>query len=130
MKTLHLFTFVFCAITACTDDTTAVKDFIPGTYVAKYHDSLSPTANVDGVDRLQISKQTEAGSETYEIVRINTFTRTMDNQVQPQKTQTETWVGLYDENSKTLATRNGKTLAFDLKNNVLFVGSKEYQKAK
>ncbi|WP_207515946.1 hypothetical protein [Longitalea luteola] len=107
----------------------AVINFIPGMYVRSFYDSIYETTNVRGVDTLRIKRQTETGSETFQVDRSKRFTRTADGKTLPESFSTETWTTSYQPSDKTLYIKNtGGTIAFDVKNKLLKIGAKEYQK--
>jgi hypothetical protein len=140
MKNITLTLAIAVLVYACSDGSTqeqqaeelnqnAVINFIPGTYVCKFYDSIYETTNVRGVDTLRIKRQTESGSETFQIDRAKRFTRTEDGKTLPESSTSETWTASYQPSDKTLYIKNtGGTIAFDVKNQLLKIGSKQYQK--
>ena len=130
MKTL-LFSFVtILAGAACNTDSSAVKEFVTGTYATSFHDSISPTANVEGVDTLVISKQTESGSDAYRILRRTRYQSMLDSVKQAEKTETQTWTGFFDKEHNIIKTETEKILAFDPANQSLVIGDKKYKKVR
>src|SRR5690349_5474551 len=106
MKAIYLAIVTVFVVSACNNaDSSAVADFIPGTYVANFHDSLSPTSNVTGIDTLVISKQAQQGSDTYQITRKTRFQRTLDNVSKGEESKTDTWIGFYDIEHKVIRTQ-------------------------
>jgi hypothetical protein len=131
MKNALFFSALTIFAIACdsTSGGDAVRDFIPGTYVCPFKDSIYATTNVVGIDTLRIARQTGSGSETYQIDRSKRFTQTEDGTKLPEKFETETWTASYQEADKTMYIKNtGGTIAFDVKNRLLKIGKKEYRK--
>ncbi len=107
----------------------AVKDFIPGTYVRSFNESIYESTSVGGDDTLRIKKQTESGSETFQVDRSTRIARIKEGQKQPDKYETETWTCTYRESDKTLySTNTGSIIAFDVKNQLLKMGKMEFKK--
>jgi hypothetical protein len=131
MKNALFFSVLSIFAIACgsTSSDNAVKDFIPGTYVRSFNESIYDSTSVGGDDTLRIKKQTESGSETFQIDRSTRIARIKEGQKQPDKYETETWTGTYHESDKTLfmANTNG-TIAFDVKNKLLKMGKMEFKK--
>lgn len=131
MKTLFLINATILIVSACNNtNTSEVKDFVPGTYASSFRDSISPTANVEGVDTLVISKQAQSGSDTYQIIRKTRFQRMLDSVQQPEKTETETWIGFFDKEHNIIKTQTEKILSFDLTSQELLIGDKKYKKVR
>lgn len=125
VATLFLF-LVSCSSLSSTD---AMKDFIPGTYVCPFTDSIYETTFTKGVDTLHIARQTASGSETYQIDRSKKFIRTVEGKVLPEEYKRETWTGSYQPTDKTLfITNTGGTIAFDVENRLAKIGKIEYKK--
>jgi hypothetical protein len=128
MKTLLFALVVSIIAIACESaNSTAVESFIPGSYVCNFSDSITATASVTGIDSLVIKKQSDAGSDSYEIQRILRVEKMMDSIPQPEKTTREAWTGIYDKKNKVLKA-GGKILAFDMKNHLLKIDDKVYIK--
>jgi hypothetical protein len=107
----------------------SVKDFIPGTYARSYYDSIGIKTSVGGDDTLRIKKQTESGSETFQVDWSTRTERTWDGRKEPVKYHKETWTCSYRESDKTLYNNHrGGTIAFDVKNRLLKIGASEYRK--
>lgn len=120
------FLMIGCASLSSQD---AVKDFIPGTYVRPINDTIYDKTYVIGMDTLHIKKQTESGSETYQVDQGSRFQRTMDGNPQPEEYKVKTWTGSYQDADKTLLIKStGKTIAFDIKNRLIKLDEKEYKK--
>lgn len=131
MKTLLFLMITISLIFGCTDiDSSTVEDFISGTYVSSFHDSITATAHVIGNDTLVISKQTQSGSETYQIVRTAKFKRMLDSIAQPEESDTDTWTAFYNKEQKVLTTQDGVVLSFDIEKRLALMGARTFQKIK
>jgi hypothetical protein len=131
MKNITLIFPIALFVTACgsMSSDNAVKDFIPGTYVRSFNDQVYENTGVSGSDTVRIKKQTESGSETFQIDRSTRISRVKEGQKLPDKIETETWTGSYRESDKTLyITKSGNVIAFDVKNHLLKMGKNEFKK--
>lgn len=129
MKTLLFSLLTILAGAAC-NNSSAVKEFIPGIYAMSFRDSLSPTTNVEGVDTLVISKQAQSGSDTYQIIRKTRYQRMLDSVKHAEEVKTVTWVGFFDKEHNIIKTETEKILAFDLAGESLVIGDKKYKKVR
>ena len=125
MKLIMLF-FFLVAIVSCTNSLPdGVKNFIPGTYIR-----FSQHEYGTEYDTLVITFQNSLANE-YRIVRKWKYERVLDgNRIEPEYRRTET-SGIYSVKNKILQESETRDIfSFDVKRNLLFTGSTEYQKIK
>lgn len=115
---------ILCAIavtivTACKSD--KVRPFIPGTYINNAGGEFS-IAN----DTLVIEP---SESNNFNIHRKTGFNLINDGKVGKREYETESWNGIYDEDTKTLTeTKKGKLITFYPDSAKLMVGNRTYNK--
>lgn len=131
MKNLHLLIAICLLAIGCSSivHKDEVQEFIPGTYISAFTDSVFTNTYTIGFDTLRIAKQTTSGSKTFQVERSLKYTRTVDGKEQPTEAKHETWTASYQPADKTLnVTTTGGTIAFDVKKAMAKIGSKEYKK--
>ena len=125
MKLIMLF-FFLVAVVRCTNNLPdGVKNFIPGTYIR-----FSQHEYGTEYDTLVITIQNSIANE-YRILRKWKYQRVLDgNRIEPEYKRKET-SGIYNVKDKIMQeSETGDTFSFDVKRNLLFTGSTEYQKIK
>lgn len=140
MKNITLTIAIAVLVYACTDGPTqdqqadkisenAVLEFIPGTYVRAFAQDISENTKSSGNDTLRITKQTEAGSETFFVKRSTLIRRMLDGKKEPDQSRSADWTASFREGDKTLYVNNtGVVIAFDIKKRVLLMDNNEYNK--
>ena len=105
----------------CFGAKTAVKDFIPGTYVCPIHQEYSI-----GSDTLVISLLHD---NNYAILKNSGFRRIVNGRLLPAQHSSKHWAGLYDGNTRQLVEQlQGRVFSFDVAGNALYSGGNEYKK--
>ena len=98
MRTNFLYVIIYAALFAACDlvkeDT---REFIPGTYVTSFKDSLAVVN-----DTFYINVLTTSGSDQYAVINSMSFQQTIDGHVQPLQRKTNNWTGNYDAQNKTI----------------------------
>lgn len=106
---------------------TALKNFIPGTYVTAYEGTYSI-----GNDTIEIRQQGDSETNTYLIIKRNAYQRKQKGTVKENiNYKSSTWTGIFDENKKTVTvSKNGRTILFDIDQNEMKMGITVYKKLK
>lgn len=140
MKNITLILAIAVLVYACSDGSTqeqqadnmsknAVLEFIPGTYVRAFSQDISENTKSSGNDTLRITKQTDAGSETFLIKRSTLIRRMLDGKKEPDQSRSADWTGSFREGDKTLFVNNtGLVIAFDIDKRILLMDNNEYNK--
>ena len=127
MKTNFFYVIMFVALlAACNLVKEDTREFIPGTYVTSFKDSLAVVNDTFYIDVL-----TTSGSDQYAVINSMSFQQTIDGHVRPLQRKTNTWTGNYDAKNKTiLINQTGVILAFDPANREMKLGTISYRKAR
>ena len=116
--------FYLIVLTGCTSESnrnTAIKRFIPGTYVKEVKNEFLIAS-----DTLIIQR---TAGENYLIVNRTGYQRIKGNRLSAQQYSEENLQAVFNEKSENLyEQRLGKTFSFDPDNRRLFEGASEYKK--
>ena len=127
MKTRCVNTIVYATLLgACNLVKEDTKDFVPGTYVASFKDSVSAVNDTFYIDVL-----TKSGSDQYAVINRVAYQQTIDGHAQPLNNKTNNWTGTYDEKYKTISVnQTGVILAFDPTKDEMKLGTVSYKRVK
>lgn len=127
MKTNFSYVIIYAALlAACGLVKEDTREFVSGTYVTSFKDSLAIVN-----DTFYINVLTTSGSDQYAVINSMSFQQTIDGHVQPLQRKTHKWTGNYDAKNKTiLVNQTGVILAFDPANQEMKLGTVSYKKAR
>ena len=112
-------------LAACNLAKEDTREFIPGTYVTSFKDTLAVVN-----DTFYIHGLTTSGGDQYAVINSMSFQQNIDGHLQPLQWKTNKWTGNYDERNNTiLVNQTGAILAFDPAKKEMKLGTVSYKKA-